>query len=387
MNFGKRKDTGKWYASDLSEITGKRIQRQGATKSEAKKRLLEAIEDEKRGVKIQKDLQNITLSDYFLTIEERRAETGELKPATIADNQRSVSRINPFLGHKKVREITADEVLSMRRKWRKGDKDHKPLAERTINKTIAYLRLVLDEALLTDRIIAFNPVNRRSVKKLKVKSNIQETVHRKPETWELEKLFTVMEEQEAWYLQTFQFCLFIGDRGGETAGLRWSDIDYKSKLIHIRGTASRMDNSDTFERSETTKTGKPRSVNLTPAVRLLLNQQRQKLLVVLGEEATEPDAWVFPRMDGSMANAKIYGDSLSHWCKQAGIERLGTHSFRVAYASYADANGIPLKATAKQLGHSRTETTLKYYIVDDSVPDKTTAEQVEKVLLKTLKQA
>ena len=54
------------------------------------------------------------------------------------------------------------------------------------------------------------------------------------------------------------------------------------------------------------------------------------------------------------------GDMLAKYCDEAGIKRITPHKLRASAACALAKAGVPVKAIAKQLGHSNTQVTMRY---------------------------
>jgi integrase len=54
------------------------------------------------------------------------------------------------------------------------------------------------------------------------------------------------------------------------------------------------------------------------------------------------------------------GDMLAKYCAEAGIKRITPHKLRATAACMLAKNGLPVKAIAKQLGHSGVNVTMRY---------------------------
>lgn len=64
-------------------------------------------------------------------------------------------------------------------------------------------------------------------------------------------------------------------------------------------------------------------------------------------------------------------DLLTKYCDQAGIKRITPHKLRASAACMLAKNNIPVKAIAKQLGHSQISTTMRYIDVFNEDMEKT----------------
>jgi len=126
-------------------------------------------------------------------------------------------------------------------------------------------------------------------------------------------------------------CL-TGARSGELLGLKWSDIDFTSRLATLH----------------TTKNGKPRLLPLTSNVMAELNQFRQ-----IGS------GLIF---NSTISSDKPYEISKSYTkaLKGAGIGVCRFHDLRHTAASNLAKSGASLLEIAEVLGHSNTTITKRY---------------------------
>ena len=64
------------------------------------------------------------------------------------------------------------------------------------------------------------------------------------------------------------------------------------------------------------------------------------------------------------------GDILTKYCDEAGIKRITPHKLRASAACALAKAGVPVKAIAKQLGHSNTQVTMRYIDVFEEDSEK-----------------
>jgi integrase len=71
-----------------------------------------------------------------------------------------------------------------------------------------------------------------------------------------------------------------------------------------------------------------------------------------------------PALFLSQKNTRLSGDAISDaltkYCDRAGIKRITPHKLRASAACALAKAGVPVKAIAKQLGHSNTQVTMRY---------------------------
>lgn len=123
--------------------------------------------------------------------------------------------------------------------------------------------------------------------------------------------------------------LNTGARRGELLGLRWQDIDFKSRTLSFPNT----------------KSGKHRSIRMNHIV--------VETLTALGRE----DARVFVYRGKGM---EWIDQSFRSACKAAGIEDFRFHDLRHTWASHAVMKGIDIRTVQQILGHSTLAMTQRY---------------------------
>ena len=81
-----------------------------------------------------------------------------------------------------------------------------------------------------------------------------------------------------------------------------------------------------------------------------------------------------PALFISQKNTRLSGDAISDaltkYCNEAGIKRITPHKLRVSAACALAKAGVPVKAIAKQLGHSNTQVTMRYIDVFEEDSEK-----------------
>ena len=122
--------------------------------------------------------------------------------------------------------------------------------------------------------------------------------------------------------------LHTGMRPGEIFALRGKDVDFLKHRISILNT----------------KTGKPRTVKMTPEVETVLIGR-----IVPSKESER------------IFSGKIPNEELKELCRCARIPVLTFHGLRHTFATLALDSGWSPRNVAKVLGHNKVSTTLDYY--------------------------
>jgi integrase len=135
----------------------------------------------------------------------------------------------------------------------------------------------------------------------------------------------------------FLFLLYSGCRGKELLTLKWTDIDFNNKTIHIKGTKTNLSN---------------RIIPMFKNLEIILN------------ETNRNDEYVFPTKKITLQ---------VHFKKY--LPNRHMHELRHTFATRCCENNIPVKIVQKWLGHSTSKMTTDIYT-------HTTLEMEEKSLLK-----
>jgi len=147
-------------------------------------------------------------------------------------------------------------------------------------------------------------------------------------------------------------CVCFGLRISECLALRWSDVD------RLNGTL-RVERGIVEQNVDDVKTDGSRK-SLTIAKELLdrLNVRRH------ATEFSSDGDWIFasPMKLGRLPYSYTgFWRELQRAATDAGIGRLGTHTFRHTYRSWLDAVGTPIAVQQKLMRHSDIRTTLNIY--------------------------
>ena len=145
-------------------------------------------------------------------------------------------------------------------------------------------------------------------------------------------------------------CLHTGVRRGEALALKYSDIDFKNKVIHIRRNAVVKQKDTTASPDLKTKAGK-RDVPLTEELETWLKEQK----------CVAASDYIFVMKDGKLLTTSAF-HKLFAWIDKALPERhITAHILRHTYITRLFEAGLDLKEIQYLAGHSSVEMTLRVY--------------------------
>ena len=183
-----------------------------------------------------------------------------------------------------------------------------------------------------------------------------------------EQVRTLLAELAEPYRTMVLLAVLSGLRRGEIFGLRWRYVDFTERSVTVAECSYQG-------RSAPPKTrASRRRVFLSPIV--LENLAR------IRPARVQPDGLVFPSTVGTAFHPEGVRNRVLHpACDRAKIPRVGWHTFRYTYATWAEATGESIKALQAQLGHTDARVTLGVYTQPMPEAQRRIAAKVTRVLL------
>lgn len=182
--------------------------------------------------------------------------------------------------------------------------------------------------------------------------------------------------KESYLYHFFEVMLRTGMRRGEMQGLKYSDIDKKQNVIHVRRTLKYIEGKGYIEDTPKTRTS-TRDIPLTVAIMEHIEAQRKYWCF----QIVKLDQYLFCNEKGEpLSKERIQGeiDRTIKRIRGAGYEfpRITSHTFRHTFATRAIEAGMQPQILKTILGHSSLAMTMDLY--SHVLPD-TKAEEMEKI--------
>lgn len=148
-------------------------------------------------------------------------------------------------------------------------------------------------------------------------------------------------------------CLSTGLRLGELCALKWEDIDFQNKILHVNHTVQRISVHDQEAKTAlcegTPKTScSRREVPLSDEMLLLLSKFKHH------------GTYIFHH--ASPLEPRTYQYQFKKYQQQAGIACRNFHVLRHTFATNCMENGVDIKSLSEILGHSNVQITLNKYV-------------------------
>jgi integrase len=158
----------------------------------------------------------------------------------------------------------------------------------------------------------------------------------------------------------YRVALSLGLRRGEVLALRWEDIDFKRKELHVTGSVRRTGG---VLRRRATKTESSRRALPVPTLLLeILQRHRQQQDQARAHPDWREHDLVFPSSVGTFMEPGNLNRRFKAVLKRAGLPTtMRFHDLRHSCATLLLAQGVPLVVVRDMLGHSQISTTADIY--------------------------
>jgi integrase len=293
-----------------------------------------------------------------------RAEADDLERSTLVQYRSHVKHISNAIGTVKLARLSAPMVESFKDDLLK--RVSRPLAK----KILVSLKSILSEAQRRGLV----GQNAAGSVKIKTKSRDESKLAiglEIPTKAEINQILALTPVRWRPLLITV---VFTGMRSSELRGLKWEDVDFKRKVIHVRQRADQWG----VIGPPKSKAGQ-REIPMSP---LVVNALREWKLACpkLDQEGTPATVWlVFPNGQGTVeSHANIINRALDPILIEAGLTnadktlkredgtpvlhtKYGLHGFRHFFASWAIEQGFSPKKLQALLGHSSIAMTYDVY--------------------------
>lgn len=151
--------------------------------------------------------------------------------------------------------------------------------------------------------------------------------------------------------------LYGGLRLGEICALKWNHIDFKNKVVYVKGTCSRLKCKETQEKKTEIIILSPKSSSSyreVPIPDFIINYLK------VYKRNNNDNSYVLSN------SCKIYEPrrlerNFSKFCKEHHIQT-NFHNLRHSFATDCVRNNVEIKALSEILGHSNVSITLDLYV-------------------------
>ena len=303
--------------------------------------------------------RSITLGKY-VELWLRDIAPHKLAKSTLARGKQDIARFLPHLGSYKLTDLRPEHFRSYYAELRKvkNSVTGKPLSEHTVEGVHACICGILSDAM-EGGYLDHNPAWRT----YKYSGKKKEKTIADEETMRL--VMKALEKESIKYETYFKLIIATGMRRGECCGLKWSDIDFKNRAIHVQRNVVKITGEEIFVKEPKTSAG-DRYVYFSPEMESLLKEYRHECdwqTESYESRKLTDDDYVFRKSGYQLPmTPSTFTWRFKLILKKHGLpEQLNVHSLRHSNASLLIANGADVATVAGLLGHSQPSTTLDIY--------------------------
>lgn len=181
-------------------------------------------------------------------------------------------------------------------------------------------------------------------------------------------IFEKAKEEKLYPIVALTLC--TGMRKGEVMALKWENINFRDRELHVVGNLCRVRESNTGGRSKyVDKVLEPKSAKSIRTIpltekaveALLLQKQRQEEMKEKYKIVYDDKGFVFTERDGSLLRQKRFMDEYHAFLKKYGISNIRFHDLRHTFATLLFEEGESAKVIQELLGHSTITITMDIY--------------------------
>jgi integrase len=327
---GSIQKKGKTYYAVIA-LNGRRKWFRGPTKKDAQRSLTEKLNEIDN--KTYREIPEISFNDFSELWLRDYAEVS-VKPSTLTGYKDIIKRLlKPSIGNCNLTDITTGQLQAY-------------VADR--KKSVSG-KTVCNEIVVIKEI--FKHASRWGYLRINPAEYVERPKTTKPEIEILtpEEVEKFLSKADNHYRVAFLTDVLTGLRAGELWGLKWIDIDWNSKQIHVRRSLWKGQFQTPKSKYSIRKADIPDS--------LIQELKRWKLSCPVNEHDV-----VFPSPEGKLSQhdntVKRY---FNRALREAGLRQVSFHSLRHSNASIRIASGQNIKYIQSQLGHASINITLDIY--------------------------
>lgn len=365
----RKLDSGNWECYEegpRDPLTNKRnsIRKQAKKKSEAQRKVTEALQALENGIDQRKN-GRITFEQVAWDWYNVYGMSG-VKKSSIRNRRSSIRNLCKYIGNAPITKITHGVMQNIL-----VDLDNKGFSRSLLEgvkvtanfifKHAIKHRLRLDNPVL-DTVI---PTKRVTVEEIE-RIDIQEKYF---EQDELEAFLNAAVHQGLPNdMEFFYLMAFTGMRVGEVCALKWTDINFEDKQIRVTKT---LDNpTHNMRKYELTPPKTKKSIRVfdidEDLVQLLKKHKtkQSKIRLKYRKEIVDYDNsnFVFCRENGYPYASRFFYGRTIRLCRKAGVSKIeGPHILRHTYITMMTEAGVDLDTIMNKVGHEDSKTTKNIY--------------------------
>ena len=245
-----------------------------------------------------------------------------------------------------------------------------PCADLTAGRINAFINKKLADGLsasyVRDIFTVFKTMLKYAQEEYGFRLSLKNVVLPKAERKQVEKISDTEQKKLVSYLKAnmsltafgILLSLFMGLRIGELCGLKWEDVDFQNKILHIRRTVQRISSANGNRKTKIVISA-PKSA--TSFREIAIPDMLMKYFEMFRDEA---DHFILSGTDKPV-EPRTMQYRYKKILQSAEVENHNYHKLRHTFATNSAEKGFNVKALSAVLGHSSVTLTLNRYIHPD----------------------
>ena len=322
------------------------------TKQEATKKEAE-LKTEYYHIGESKRISDLTFEDLSTLFIEKYCKPN-ISVVTIHGYKKSLARIVPLIGNKKLKDITPLVLDNMYQKLKIG-KTGKELGYESMYNLYKVVNVMFNQAIRWE-IMDKNPnLKANKPKKIRTEKCFYDLN-------QVKKLLDVLDNESLKNKALIVLALDSGARRSEICALRWSDIDFDTRMMSITKPLKVVEG---VVDEKTTKTESSiRTIKLSESTINLLKEYKEwqeAYKKVYKRRWTGKDNRIFTSVDGGYMHPSTCDHIIRKIVRKYNLDHISFHELRHTCASLLINSGIDPKTVSKRLGHADTSITMEIY--------------------------
>jgi integrase len=351
ITWGYSIDAGKDEKGDRKRVFKSGFDR----KKDADDALRQKLNEKDQGELVKPDPTTFAafLEEWFKEHAERNCT-----PKTVERYRQLAAYVLPHVGATKLQDLSAltlERVFNRVKEaggWNRKTKKARPLSAKTVRHISGLVHVALDTAIRW-KLLKSNPVDGVVLPKV---------VKREARVLETEQIRKFLDAARAAGVYEFvMLAVGTGCRRGELLALTWADVDFVARVLRL---SKSLEQTRAGLRVKSTKSENPREISLAISSIEMLREHRASQSEnrrLYGPDYRDDLNLVFATPDGDYLKPDSMTSKVCLLASHAGLNGASLHTLRHSHGSQLLANGVPLPAVSKRLGHSSVYVTATIY--------------------------
>lgn len=245
-----------------------------------------------------------------------------------------------------------------------------PCADLTAGRINAFINKKLADGLsasyVRDILTVFKTMLKYAQDEYGFRLSLKNVILPKSERKQVEKISDAEQKKLVSYLKAnmsltafgILLSLFMGLRIGELCGLKWEDVDFQNKILHIRRTVQRISSANGNRKTKIVISAPKSSTSFRE---IAIPDMLMKYFEMFRDEA---DYFILSGTDKPV-EPRTMQYRYKKILQSAEVESHNYHKLRHTFATNSAEKGFNVKALSAVLGHSSVTLTLNRYIHPD----------------------